>query len=76
MKDPGSKANESIRIEAYLLSEKAGHPAGMEAYFWQEAELLVASRSEKSAPKRLAAKGKAKAAKPVKAAKTGKKKKS
>ena len=75
MKNPGSKADELIRIEAYILSEKAGHPAGMEAYFWQEAELLVASRSEKSAPKRLAAKGKAKVVAPAPVAKKAKKKK-
>ena len=71
MKSKVETADEAIRIEAYLLSEKAGHPAGMEAYFWQEAELIVADRAEKpSAPKRLAAKGKAKAsAKPEKALK-------
>jgi hypothetical protein len=75
MKSSGSKADEFIRIEAYLLSEKAGHPAGMETYFWQEAELIVAGRSEKAAPKRLAAKGKPKAAEPAKRAKSEKKKK-
>jgi hypothetical protein len=62
MKSKGQTAHEAIRIEAYLLSEKAGHPAGMDAYFWQEAELIVADRGEKPAPpKRLAVKGKAKA---------------
>jgi hypothetical protein len=73
-----SNAEEMIRIEAYLLSEKAGHPAGMEAYFWQEAELIVAGRSgEKPAPrKRLAAKAKPKAlAAPAKKAPKKKKKK-
>ena len=61
MKSKGQTPEEAIRIEAYLLSEKAGHPAGMEAYFWREAELIVVGRDEKpAAPKRLAAKGKAK----------------
>ncbi len=55
MKSNGKKAEELIRIEAYLLSEKAGHPEGMDAYFWTEAELIVAGRTaEKAAsPKRL-----------------------
>ena len=59
--------DEAIRIEAYLLSEKSGHPAGMEAYFWQEAELIVASRAEKAPVKRLAAKAKPKSAVAAKA---------
>ena len=62
MKSDGQTSEEAIRIEAFILSEKAGHPAGMEAYFWQEAELIVAGRTDKPAPaKRLAAKGTPKA---------------
>ena len=63
MKSDGQTADELIRIEAYLLSEKAGHPQGMDDYFWSEATVIVAGRAgEKAAkPKRLAAKGKSKA---------------
>lgn len=75
MKSTGKSLEESIRIEAYLLSEKAGHPGGMDAYFWSEAELIVAGRgAEKpAAPKRLAAKGKPSAEAKAKKAGTGKK---
>ena len=45
MKGKGKTINESIRIEAYLLSEKAGHPAGMEHYFWTQAEAIVHARA-------------------------------
>jgi hypothetical protein len=82
MKSHGQTPEEAIRIEAFILSEKAGHPAGMETYFWREAELIVAGRGaggEKSgAPKRLSAKAKPKAAaaaKPAAAAKKTPKKK-
>jgi hypothetical protein len=69
MKRDGQTPEEAIRVEAYLLSEKAGHPVGMEAYFWQEAELIVAGRNEKPVPaKRLAAKGKPKAGAAAKSA--------
>jgi hypothetical protein len=68
MKRHGHKKEEAIRIEAYLLSEKAGHPAGMEDYFWQEAELIVAAVGDKpAAAKRLAVKSKPKAGKVSKA---------
>ena len=61
MKGKSQTDEEGIRVEAYLLSEKAGHPQGMEAYFWNEATLIVAGRGEKAAPaKRLAAKAKSK----------------
>lgn len=33
--------HDAIRTEAYLLSEQAGHPPGMDKFFWQEAEALV-----------------------------------
>jgi hypothetical protein len=70
MKSNGQTADEAVRIEAYLLSEKAGHPAGMESFFWTEAEVIVAARTEKPAPpKRLAAKAKPKAAAAQKAPK-------
>lgn len=39
-----TNTEDAIRIQAYLLSEKAGHPAGMEAAFWAEAERLVNGR--------------------------------
>ena len=55
MYKPGIDRKEAIRTEAYLLSEKAGHPPGMETAFWAQAETLVASRAAKSAPKRKAA---------------------
>jgi hypothetical protein len=66
MKSSGQTPEEAVRIEAFILSEKAGHPAGMETYFWREAELIVAGRtsagSEKSGPpKRLSVKAKSKA---------------
>ncbi len=40
----GKTVEESIRIQAYLLSEKEGHPAGMERFFWRQAEALVAAK--------------------------------
>ena len=61
--------DESIRIEAYLLSEKAGHPSGMEHYFWKEAEAIVHARTKAvttAVKKAAAAKPKAKAAGKVK----------
>ena len=44
-KNNGLTRDEAIRLEAYLLSEKAGHPTGMEQFFWQQAEALVQKRS-------------------------------
>ena len=42
MKNKGKHDTETlIRLEAYLLSERAGHPAGMDAIFWKQAETLV-----------------------------------
>lgn len=45
MKGKTKTIGEAIRIEAYLLSEKAGHPAGMEHYFWTQAEGIVHARA-------------------------------
>ncbi len=45
MKGKDKHTSESIRIEAYLLSEKAGHPAGMDHYFWTQAEAIVSARA-------------------------------
>ncbi len=59
----GKTVEESIRIQAYLLSEKEGHPAGMEGFFWRQAQALVAAKS------RGAAKLKAKKSKPKTAGK-------
>ena len=66
MKNKGKHDTETlIRLEAYLLSERAGHPAGMDAIFWKQAETLV--REGKSLSKR-------KDGKPVKKKKTVSKK--
>ena len=62
----GFDREEAIRLEAYLLSEKAGHPAGMESVFWAHAEALLNRRPAKSAPKRKAASKPAKAKRPAK----------
>ena len=40
MKGKAQTVDEAIRIEAYLLSEKAGHPSGMDAYFWEQAQAI------------------------------------
>ncbi len=50
MKNNGLTREESIRLEAYLLSEKAGHPTGMEQFFWMQAEALVQKRSTTAMP--------------------------
>ena len=44
MTNNGHSSDEAIRIEAYLLSEKAGHPRGREQTFWKQAEAIVHSR--------------------------------
>ena len=45
MKGKVLSTEEAVRIEAYLLSEKAGHPSGMEAYFWEQAQGIVKARN-------------------------------
>jgi hypothetical protein len=45
----GKTVEESIRIQAYLLSEREGHPAGMEGFFWRQAQALVAAKSRGAA---------------------------
>ncbi len=44
MKKEAQSLNEYIRLEAYLLSEKAGHPSGMDEFFWAQAEEIVHGR--------------------------------
>ena len=45
MKGNGQNINELTRIEAFLLSEKAGHPSHMHDYFWTQAEAIVRQRA-------------------------------
>ena len=66
---------ESIQLEAYLLSERAGHPTGMDTFFWMQAEAIVHGRAAVVAPagntktpKKLVAKRKPAAKAKVKAA--------
>lgn len=37
--------HEHISLEAFLLSEQAGHPAGMDETFWTQAEAIVHGRT-------------------------------
>ena len=39
-----------IQLEAYLLSERAGHPTGMDNFFWMQAEAMVHGRAAVVAP--------------------------
>ena len=52
MKPRPASVEEAIRIEAYILSEKAGHPSGMEHAFWQQAETIIHSRLTAGSPAR------------------------
>ena len=45
MKKNAQSLHEYIRLEAYLLSEKAGHPTGMDEFFWAQAEAMVHGRT-------------------------------
>ena len=45
MKGKAQDTYELTRIEAYLLSEKAGHPSHMNDYFWTQAEAIVRQRT-------------------------------
>ena len=45
MKRDPQTLQDSIRNEAYLLSEKAGHPPGMADIFWLKAEAMVLQKS-------------------------------
>lgn len=45
MKKEVQSIHEYIRLEAYLLSEKAGHPSGMDESFWTQAEAMVHGRT-------------------------------
>ena len=71
MKGNGQDIHELTRVEAFLLSEKAGHPSHMHDYFWAQAEAIVRQRAAivavavKAAGKKTPAK-KASAAKPKK----------
>ena len=44
MKSHGIPLEEAIRIEAYLLSERSGHPSGSDAMFWAQAEEIIHGR--------------------------------
>lgn len=44
MKGKGQTIHELTRVEAYLLSEKAGHPSHMHDFFWSQAEGIVRQR--------------------------------
>ncbi len=50
MKKKAKALEDAIRVEAYILSERAGHPAGMEEVFWVQAEETVYSRLTGSKP--------------------------
>ena len=71
MNGKGSDIHELTRIEAYLLSEKAGHPSHMHDYFWTQAEAIVRQRvtivdvAVKAAGKKPATTGKAIRKKPT-----------
>ena len=39
-----------IQLEAFLLSERAGHPTGMDKIFWMQAEAIVHGRTAVVAP--------------------------
>ncbi len=45
MKKDAPSLHEHIRLEAFLLSEKAGHPTGMDEFFWAQAEAMVHGRT-------------------------------
>ncbi len=45
MRSNGKNIEELTRIEAYLLSEKAGHPSHLHNYFWTQAEAIVRQRA-------------------------------
>jgi hypothetical protein len=45
MKNKTQTLDDSIRAEAYLLSEKSGHPPGMSEFFWFKAEALVLGKA-------------------------------
>ena len=45
MKNKTQSLQETIRAQAYLLSEKAGHPPGLEDFFWFQAEAMVLERA-------------------------------
>ena len=68
MKSKKHALEEAIRIEAYVLSEKAGHPAGMEHAFWVQAEAAILAKSSGAAGKRPSRKMAVKKAKPKKPA--------
>lgn len=63
MKGPSLTVEESVRLEAYLLSERAGHPHGMDAVFWTQAEAIVHGRTAAIAPSVVAKPAKAPARK-------------
>ena len=69
MKKDALSIHEHIRLEAFLLSEKAGHPAGMDQTFWVQAEAIVHGRTAVVAGAGKSTKAKAKPSAAAKAAK-------
>lgn len=48
MKKDTQALQESIRAQAYLLSEQAGHPPGKDKYFWFQAEAMILGQAGSS----------------------------
>ena len=63
MKGHALSVEEIIRLEAYLLSERSGHPHGLEKTFWVQAEAIVHGRTAAVAPSVLKTAAEAPAAK-------------
>lgn len=69
MKKEAQSLHDYISLEAFLLSEQAGHPTGMDKTFWEQAEAIVQGRAAVVAGAGKVSKVKAKAApvaKPIK----------
>ena len=69
MKTDALDIHEHIRLEAFLLSEQAGHPTGMDETFWVQAEAIVHGRTAVVAGAGKSTKTKAKIATTAKPAK-------
>lgn len=69
MKTDALTIHEHIRLEAFLLSEQAGHPTGMDETFWVQAEAIVHGRTAVVAGAGKSTKAKAKTAATTKPAK-------
>ncbi len=62
MKKQAQSLHDHISLEAFLLSEQAGHPTGMDKTFWEQAEAIVQGRAAVVAGAGKAVKTNAKAA--------------